>query len=55
MKEVDFRVAVEKFKPESCVFVLSVDKKGKPSGMIAAWNMKCSFDPPCICSVYRKY
>lgn len=32
-------------RPYSCVFVISVDKNGKPSGMIAGWNMKCSTKP----------
>lgn len=35
-----------KFKPESMVFVISVDSEGKPNGMIAGWNMKCSSEPP---------
>lgn len=46
MKEVSADEAFDKFKPESCVFVISVDKQGKPSGMIAGWNMKCSSEPP---------
>ena len=46
MKKVSAEKAFERFKPESCVFVISVDKNGKPSGMIAGWNMKCSFKPP---------
>ncbi len=46
MKQVPVQVAFEKFKPESCVFVISADKNGKPSGMIAGWNMKCSSEPP---------
>lgn len=36
---------LSKFKPKSCVFVISVDESGKPSGMIAAWHMQCSVDP----------
>lgn len=31
---------------EPCAFVLSVDENGKPSGMMAGWNMKCSYEPP---------
>ena len=46
MKEVSIIDSFDKFKPESCVFVISTDKQGKPSGMIAGWNMKCSIDPP---------
>lgn len=30
------------------VFVLSVDKNGKPNGMVAGWNMKVSYNPPTI-------
>lgn len=33
---------------EPTVFVLSVDKHGKPSGMAAGWNMKISYSPPMI-------
>jgi len=33
---------------EPTVFVLSVDKDGKPNGMTAGWNMKCSYDPPTL-------
>ncbi len=33
---------------EPTVFVLSIDKNGKPSGMAAGWNMKVSYDPPML-------
>jgi flavin reductase (DIM6/NTAB) family NADH-FMN oxidoreductase RutF len=33
---------------EPTVFVLSIDKNGKPNGMTAGWNMKCSYDPPTL-------
>jgi len=46
MQKVLAKEAFDKFKPESCVFVISVDKNNKPSGMIAGWNMKCSAEPP---------
>jgi len=46
MKKVSAKEAFTKLKPETCVFVISVDKKGKPNGMIAGWNMKCSTKPP---------
>ena len=46
MEEVSPEQAFDKFKPESCVFVISIDSQGKPSGMIAGWNMKCSNNPP---------
>lgn len=54
MEEVNFKDAFDKFKPESCVFVISVDKKGKPSGMIAGWQMKCSMDPPLFAIALSK-
>ena len=56
MEEVSIKDSFEKFKPESCVFVISIDKegKGKPSGMIAGWNMKCSFDPPLFAVSLQK-
>jgi len=46
MEKVTVKEAFDKFKPESCVFVISVDKHGNPGGMIAGWNMKCSSEPP---------
>jgi len=48
MEEVEVRDAFSKYKPESCVFVISIDSENKPNGMIAGWNMKCSIDPPLI-------
>lgn len=33
---------------EPTVFVLSVDNDGKPNGMAAGWNMKCSYEPPTL-------
>lgn len=33
---------------EPVVFVLSVDKDGKPSGMASSWNMKVSYHPPML-------
>ena len=44
MKEIDVIDALSKFKPENFVFVISKDNK-KASGMIAAWNMRCSWTP----------
>ena len=46
MEEVTVKDAFDKFKPENCVFVISVDKEDNPSGMVAGWNMKCSMNPP---------
>lgn len=48
MERVLVKECFEKFKPESCVFILSVDRKGNPNGMIAGWHMKCSIDPPLL-------
>ncbi|MDH5718341.1 MAG: flavin reductase family protein [Spirochaetia bacterium] len=46
MEKVSVKESFNKFKPEGCVFVISINEKLKPSGMIAAWNMKCSMEPP---------
>jgi len=46
MEEASIKESFAIFKPESCVFVISTDSGGKPNGMIAGWNMKCSNDPP---------
>jgi flavin reductase (DIM6/NTAB) family NADH-FMN oxidoreductase RutF len=54
MEIVSLREAFNKFKPESCVFVISIDENGKPSGMIAGWNMKCSMDPPLFAVALKK-
>ncbi len=48
MIEATAKKAFDKFKPESCVFVISVDSSGKPNGMVAGWHMKSSSDPPCF-------
>lgn len=48
MEEVNVVEAFEIYKPENCVFVISVDSNAKPNGMIAGWNMKCSMDPPLM-------
>ena len=46
MITVDPEVALKAFRPESCVFVISVEEDGRPSGMVAGWNMRCSSEPP---------
>jgi flavin reductase (DIM6/NTAB) family NADH-FMN oxidoreductase RutF len=46
MEKVSIKKSYDKFKPESVVFVITVDETGKPAGMVAGWNMKCSVDPP---------
>jgi len=45
MNEANINEAFEMLKPESCVFVISIDENGRPSGMINAWHMKCSREP----------
>ena len=54
MRKVSIKEAFGKFKPESCVFVLSVDKNGKANGMIAGWQMKCSISPPLFAVALSK-
>jgi len=46
MKEATIKESYDKFKPESVVFVITIDEEGKPAGMVAGWNMKASIDPP---------
>ena len=49
------KISPEKIsRPYSCVFVISVDKNGKPSGMVAGWNTKCSYNPPLFAVVLSK-
>ena len=48
MRETDYKTASENIKPYPFVFVISVDGQERPGGMVAAWHMKCSFDPPLI-------
>ncbi len=43
--KVSIQKVFDVFKPESCVFVISVDKNGNPSGMVAGWKMRCAYDP----------
>src|SRR3989338_7099549 len=45
MNEANINDAFEALKPESCIFVISVDENGRPSGMINSWHMKCSREP----------
>lgn len=54
MDEVSISTAFNKLKPENVVFVISVDKNGKPSGMVAGWSMKCSSDPPLFAVTLQK-
>jgi flavin reductase (DIM6/NTAB) family NADH-FMN oxidoreductase RutF len=45
MNEINIDEAFEALKPESCIFVISIDENGRPSGMINAWHMKVSRNP----------
>jgi len=55
MQQLPPQDVLPKLKPERVVFVISVDNENKASGMIAAWNMKCSSDPPLFAvSLSRK-
>ncbi|MFA5189055.1 MAG: flavin reductase family protein [Patescibacteria group bacterium] len=45
MKESNINDAFEALKPETCIFVISIDENGRPSGMINAWHMKVSREP----------
>lgn len=46
MKKVSISKALEKFKPENIVFVISFDRENdRPSGMVAAWSTICSSNP----------
>ncbi len=54
MREVSVAEAFNKFKPERCVFVISVDKNGKPSGMICGQSTKCSREPGLLAIVLWK-
>lgn len=46
MKQASIKESYDAFKPESVVFVITIDESGKPAGMVAGWNMKASVDPP---------
>ncbi|MDD3807294.1 MAG: flavin reductase family protein [Candidatus Marinimicrobia bacterium] len=54
MERITCEEAYNRFKPEPCVLVLSVDKNGKPSGMTAGWVMKTSIDPPLLAVSLQK-
>ena len=46
MEKIELEEAYNLLKPEVFVFVISIDAANKPSGMIAAWCMRCSANPP---------
>lgn len=50
----DIPKIMRRHKIEPCAFILSIDKEGKPNGMIAGWNTKVSYDPPMIAVAVSK-
>ena len=46
MERVTPQTAFEKIRPQSVVFVTSVNSKKESKGRIVTWHMKCSFEPP---------
>jgi flavin reductase (DIM6/NTAB) family NADH-FMN oxidoreductase RutF len=48
MHNIDPTEALNKFIPLPCVFVISADETGKPSGMMASWFTQTSFDPVLV-------
>ena len=48
MKPISPTKALDKLHPLQCVFVVSVDEKGKPNGMTASWFFQTSFEPPMV-------
>ena len=54
MKKVTVAESYDKFKPERCVFVISVDKEGNPSGMACGMCTKCSRNPGLFAVVLSK-
>jgi flavin reductase (DIM6/NTAB) family NADH-FMN oxidoreductase RutF len=48
MEKASLEQALDRFLPLSCVYVISVNAQGEPSGMIASWVIQTSFNPPLI-------
>ena len=47
--------AFSKYQPKNITFVISVDKKNKPNGMVAAWHTILSKDPDLMgVAIYKK-
>ena len=40
LKETDIQKTLSTFKPENFVFVVSINKNNKPSGMVVAWKTR---------------
>lgn len=55
MKKIDTATSFSKYTPYNFAFILSCDKNAKPNGMIAAWQMKTSHEPPMmVVSIHNK-
>lgn len=48
MKKIDIQTGFANYIPFNFAYILSCDKNSKPSGMIAAWHMKTSHNPPMV-------
>ncbi len=46
LQKTDIQETLSAFKPENFVFLLSIDKNNKPSGMVVAWKTRISGTPP---------
>jgi flavin reductase (DIM6/NTAB) family NADH-FMN oxidoreductase RutF len=55
MQEALYQEAFHALKPETCLFVLANDTKGKTNIMTAAWSMKCSHEPPLYAVALSKH
>ena len=51
---VEIRKTLSKLKPKIVHFILSIDKEGKPSGMVADWATTVSYNPPLIAVALNK-
>ena len=54
MKEVPVKETLKKYKPQIVNFIISIDKNGNPSGMVADWTTQVSHDPPLLLITIKK-
>lgn len=55
MKQMDPAKTFSKYQPKNITFVISVDKKNKPNGMVAAWHTILSKNPALMgVAIYKK-
>ncbi|MBL7051853.1 MAG: flavin reductase family protein [Nanoarchaeota archaeon] len=54
MKKVNIKETLKKFKPQIVTFILSTNKNGNPSGMVADWTTQVSHDPPLLLITIKK-